>query len=253
MKVRRASRHSLTYTNHQTAYLTDEELEEDVHSFAALYLPNVDPKKVLRGAQVAKDIRLYDEISRTSNPTLEAELPVILSPEEKRFLKRERDVVFSERGMRKVIITVSLAALLQGFVQSSFNGAALYRDQWGLSHDDSDSWRLGAANASPWFAAALIGCPLSLPINYWFGRRGGMIIAAILTAAAAIGAIFCRNWEELFGVRIIMGLGSYTLGLHCKPRRLTFVFSLQAWASKPSVLRFSPPRQLLDSGVVLPF
>lgn len=161
---------------------------------------------MLRGAHVAKDIRLYDEISRTSNPTLEAELPVILSPEEKRFLKRERDVLFSERGMRRVIITVSLAALLQGFVQSSFNGAALYRDQWGLEGDD-DHWKLGAANASPWFFAALVGCPLSLPINYWFGRRGGMIIASILTGVSAIGCVFAHNWVELFGVRIIMGIG----------------------------------------------
>lgn len=108
--------------------------------------------------------------------------------------------------MRRVIITVSLAALLQGFVQSSFNGAALYRDQWGLEGND-EHWRLGAANASPWFAAALLGCPLALPINYWFGRRGGLITAAILTGVSAIGCIFCENWVQLLGVRIIMGLG----------------------------------------------
>lgn len=136
--------------------------------------------------------------------------PVILSPSEKRYLRRERDVVFSERGMRKVIFTVSLAALLQGFVQSSFNGASFYRHLWSLEGENHEvTWRLGGANASPWFAAALVGCPLSLPINYWFGRRGSLLVASTLIFASSVGAVLASTWVELCCIRVVNGLGEY--------------------------------------------
>ena len=70
-----------------------------------------------------------------------------------------------------------------------------------------DDWRLGAANASPWFFAALVGCPLSLPINYWYGRRGGIGVAAFLIFCSSVGAIFATTWTQLFGVRVLNGLG----------------------------------------------
>ena len=190
------------------AYFTDAELELDVQNFTRTYLPSVPYAKVLRAARVAKDIRLYDEVARSSDPSLGMGLPVELTDEERECLMRERDRVFSERGMRKVILTVSLAALLQGFVQSSFNGASFYRNHWGLDGDDSDvTWRLGGTNAAAWFAAALLGCPLSLPINYYFGRRGGLIAAALLIFVSSVAAVFAHSWGVLLGIRIINGLG----------------------------------------------
>ncbi|KAL6852738.1 hypothetical protein ACO1O0_007286 [Amphichorda felina] len=98
------------------AHLTDDELNADVQNFTETYLPSIDYEKVLRAAKVAKDIRPYDEVARYSDPDLAHQIPVFLSPEEKYYLRRERDAVLSERGMHKVIFTVSLAALLQGFV-----------------------------------------------------------------------------------------------------------------------------------------
>ncbi|GJN71510.1 sugar transporter [Purpureocillium lilacinum] len=178
------------------AYMTDKELEEDVKEFAQKKLPVVPYEQILRAARVAKDIRMYDEIARRPGFDSRHHLPVTLTEDEKTALRRERDVTFSERGMWTVIATVSLAALLQGFVQSSWNGAALYDNQWGLTtteadqRSESDDWRLGAANASPWFVAALIGCPLSLPINY-----------------CSVGAVFAKTWIDLMCVRIINGLG----------------------------------------------
>ena len=65
-----------------------------------------------------------------------------------------------------------------GHVQSSFNGASLYPEQLGLPPDSDPApgpkYLLGAANASPFLFAALLGCPLSLVVNHWLGRRGGM-------------------------------------------------------------------------------
>ncbi|KAF7544041.1 hypothetical protein G7Z17_g10261 [Cylindrodendrum hubeiense] len=202
------------------AHLTDDELKADVQHFHETYLRSVDYEEILRGARVAKDIRTYDQVARDDNPNARLDLPVQLTPDEKRAIRRERDVPFSEKGMRIVILTVSLAAFLQGFVQSSFNGASLFKDEWGLNGDveennptgtrhsiSGDDWRLGAANGSPWFFAALVGCPLSLPINYWFGRRGGMAFAAVLIFSSSLGAVFARNWLQLFCVRIVNGIG----------------------------------------------
>ena len=107
-------------------------------------------------------------------------------------------------------------------MQSSLNGASLYTTELHLpaaqkpgspdggaattGPSDSD-WKLGAANASPFFFAALVGCPLSLPVNHLIGRRGAMFVAAVLIFASSLGAAWCRDWKSLFGVRVINGLG----------------------------------------------
>ena len=131
-------------------------------------------------------------------------------------MKAEKNKLFSQTGMFIVILTVSLAAFLQGFVQSSINGASLYR---GLFIDRYESkqlagtenrdfeWQLGAANAAPWFSAALLGCWISLPLNDRVGRRGSIAVAAILIFISSIGSAFCRRWYQLFAVRIINGIG----------------------------------------------
>ncbi|OTA06064.1 hypothetical protein A9Z42_0067840 [Trichoderma parareesei] len=212
-RCRRANGNGNVVIENALAHLTDEELERDVQSFVETHLPSVRYENLLRAARVAKDIRVYDEVARQKGYNFEPTLPVQLTKEEKYALRRERDVPFSEKGMRIVILTVSIAALLQGFVQSSFNGASLYREEWGLRRDlgpddtSADNWKLGAANAAPFFFAALIGCPLALPINYWFGRRGGICVAALLIFASSLGAAYARTWYHLLGIRAINGVG----------------------------------------------
>ncbi|PHH82303.1 hypothetical protein CDD82_6411 [Ophiocordyceps australis] len=198
--------------------MTDQELQDDVRLFVDNHLPIVEYQDLLRAARVAKDVRLYDEVARHEELETRHSLPVTLTRIEKTALRREQDVAFSEKGMLVVIATVSVAALLQGMVQSSFNSASLYAALWGLDNtrhtetSNNDDWRLGAANASPWFFAALLGCPLSLPINYWYGRRGAITFAAFLILVSSIGAIFVKSWTQLFCVRIINGLGSCISG-----------------------------------------
>ncbi|KAG5920758.1 hypothetical protein E4U42_006080 [Claviceps africana] len=196
------------------ACLTDAELEIDVRRFVTDVLPSVDYHKLLRAARVGRDIRLYDEAARQSAAYNQRNrLPVTLTDEEKTALRKEKDNTFSERGMLVVIATVSLAAFLQGFVQSSFNGASMYKSEFGLTGQSVpntvtlDDWKLGAANASPWIFGALIGCPLSLPINYWFGRKGGISVAAFMILCSSVAAIFATSWTALFGIRIVNGLG----------------------------------------------
>lgn len=206
------------------AHLNDEQLQEDVTFFQQTCLPMVDRTSLLRAARVAQNIRSYDEVARSENPEAGSNLPVQLSAEEKFALKAEKDVLFSERSMFIVILTVSLAAFLQGFVQSSINGASLYSVEFGLPDVVStrmqspnvtsiakqphlDDWKLGAANSSPFFFAALLGCWLSLPINDWIGRRGAMAVAACLIFASSLGAVWCTTWYALFLVRVLNGIG----------------------------------------------
>ncbi|KXH67587.1 hypothetical protein CSAL01_03626 [Colletotrichum salicis] len=203
------------------SHYTDEQLEADVTSFAERHL-NVDKGRLIRAARVAKDIKLYDEVARNPSDAAGKELPVQLTPEEKRALVRERDVPFSEKGMWTIIITVSLAAFLQGHVQASFNGSSLYDTEFGLNttakKDDNsvtgshaelgiDDWKLGAANASPFLFAAVLGCPLALPVNHYLGRKGGMVVAAFLILVSSIASAFATNWVHLFGIRLVNGIG----------------------------------------------
>lgn len=94
--------------------------------FTETFLRSVEYEEILRGALVAKDIRTYDQVARDDNPNAGLDLPVQLTPDEKWAIRRERDVPFSEKGMRIVILTVSLAAFLQGEC-SSFSNQGRFR------------------------------------------------------------------------------------------------------------------------------
>lgn len=77
------------------SHFTDEELRQDVHRFVPLLGPEVSEKKLLRAAQLAKDIRLYDEVARGTVPDeVKNSLPVQLEEDEARELRRERDSPF---------------------------------------------------------------------------------------------------------------------------------------------------------------
>ncbi|KAI1458215.1 hypothetical protein F4805DRAFT_151026 [Annulohypoxylon moriforme] len=204
-------------------HLNDEELVQDVMLFREECLQTVDLDDLIRAARVAQNAHSYDEVARSmspdskTNPNEDGYHPVVqLTEEEKAALKAEKESLFSQKDMFIVILTVSLAAFLQGFVQSSINGASLYPDELGLPGvslnstqpgTDLDYYKLGAANASPFFFAALVGCWLSLPINDLVGRRGAMAVAAFLIFASSLGAAWCLQWKSLFAVRVVNGIG----------------------------------------------
>ncbi|KAI0909497.1 sugar transporter-domain-containing protein [Ustulina deusta] len=185
-----------------STHLTDEELERDAREFQREFLPRVEVERLLRAVQVAKYIRIYDAVARSEDAHAAKDLSVQLTGEEKIALKKEKDSLPSEPTMLIVVLTVSLAAFLQGFVQSSINGASLYAREFGLDTVKPveemggstpkppilNDWKLGAVNASPFLFAALVGCWLALPINERVGR----------------------NWQQLFGVRVLNGIGQFS-------------------------------------------
>lgn len=77
----------------------------------------------------------------------------------------------------------------------------------GADAPTTEDWKLGAANASPFLAAALLGCPLSLPVNHYLGRKGGVALAAFLIMVTSLASAWARTWQELFGIRLINGIG----------------------------------------------
>lgn len=168
---------------------------------------------MLRAARVAKDIRTYDQVARGSAE--QANLPVQLFEEEMRGLVSEHDELRGQfHQIFPVILTVGCAAFLQGHVQASINCASLYV-RW-LECQSSDctppndslwKWKLGAANSSPFFAAAIIGAPSALLLNFWVGRRGAITVAAMLILASSLGSAWVNSWWQLLCVRIVNGVG----------------------------------------------
>ena len=51
------------------------------------------------------------------------------------------------------------------------------------------------------------GCWLADPLNNWFGRRGTIFISALILIATPIASGFTHNWQALFIVRLVLGIG----------------------------------------------
>lgn len=109
----------------------------------------------------------------------------------------------------------AIGAATQGWDQTGSNGANLsFPVEFGISKtlDDGpdgerDSWLVGLINSAPYASAAVAGVWMSDPLNHWFGRRGEILITAIILTATPIASGFTQSWQQLFAVRIILGLG----------------------------------------------
>ncbi|KAF5560546.1 myo-inositol transport ITR1 [Fusarium napiforme] len=206
------------------ANMTERELHADVRKFyddTSQTLTGLRPYPTEREVQdAAATWQQKDNIenaireamgkgSSGSNDTINTVIP--LNNVEKRALINEIDHSFSENGMWMVIFTVSLSAFLQGFVQSSQNGANLFADQWLEESGNPVNSQFAYANAAVYFSAAVIGCPLAAPMSSLFGRRGVIIAASFLIFAASVGsACITLNknaWLVLGSIRLIGGVG----------------------------------------------
>ncbi|VUC26145.1 unnamed protein product [Clonostachys rosea] len=188
-----------------------------------------DPLRGVSNADIRDDMQQLFPISQSSqinqeewdNAIILAKLGSRPPPlgrftqEELDSLKAEREQVFFQSGILPVILTVALAAFLQGHVQSSINAGSLFESLLEVHSSDNDTqigtrrkdWEIGGMNASPYLTAAIVGAPISLPTNYYIGRRGALIVSAMLIIASSVASAFCHNWAQLLGVRIIGGVG----------------------------------------------
>ena len=202
------------------------ELQRDARDFAinTLELSEEQANNFVRAALVAKDSRVYDLVARGDPEYANRSLHVTLSSDELAALRNEKDRLFSERGIIIVSICVAIAAFLQGHVQSSINGGTPYEYDLGFrnvqtcstSVTDSARWALGATNAMPFLASAVLGCWISNPVNDRLGRRGAMMAAAVLVLISSLVSGLCLlipieyrsgRWKVLIAVRVVNGLG----------------------------------------------
>ncbi|KAK9414177.1 hypothetical protein SUNI508_02276 [Seiridium unicorne] len=196
--------------------LRDEDLPGDAEAFYDKHLKMVEYDRLLRAARVAKNPATYEDISRGYTQHIPG--LVELSGEEKDALVKQRDSAFPEPGM------------FIGQVQSSINNASLFAENLSIDitvtnteispmseqqHDPNGAeWILGAMNATPFFAAALIGCWMALPLSDRFGRKGSMQGAAILvliTSALMAGvprmSTSVLKWAIVISLRLFNGIG----------------------------------------------
>ncbi|KAF4334827.1 sugar transporter [Fusarium beomiforme] len=197
------------------ANMTESELRtavRDFHQATSQTLTGLRPYPTEREVQdAAAAWHQKDNIEhaiRKGNPIT----AIPLNDAEKHALINEIDHSFSERGMWMVILTVSLSAFLQGFVQSSQNGANLFADQWLKdSGEHPVNSQFAYANAAVYFSAAVVGCPLAAPMSSLFGRRGVIIAASFLIFAASVGSACIElnedAWLPLGSIRLIGGVG----------------------------------------------
>lgn len=158
---------------------------------------------VRKGALVAQDPTGYEDIVGDE----------ALTDEEIEALRNE---VLHKWRITKVllltIITCSIGAAVQGWDQTGSNGANLdFPNAFGIGSDSTaDKLLVGVVNAAPYIGTALIGCWLSDPINFHFGRRGTIFFAANFCLWPVLASGFCHTWQELFACRILMGIGMGT-------------------------------------------
>ncbi|EKJ75378.1 hypothetical protein NXS19_013196 [Fusarium pseudograminearum] len=194
--------------------VSDDDLKNGIVALCT-ELPSLDHVEVERAAEVARHAKHYYFLSKeatNNNP-----LVINLTPDEKSNLVSERERLFSQRGMLSIISTVSLAAFLQGHVQSSINAMSLFVETVGINIESQDEtqgngadnmaqWKLGAMNAIPFLTAAFPGTVLSLPVNYCLGRRGALGLSALLIIASSIGSGFAHTWQQVLGARVVGGI-----------------------------------------------
>ncbi|KAM7220866.1 hexose transporter protein [Rhypophila decipiens] len=113
------------------------------------------------------------------------------------------------KALYMTIITCSIGAAVQGWDQTGSNGANLsFPKALGIgSESQRDIYLVGLVNAAPYIGSAFIGCWLSDPVNYYFGRRGAIFFSAHFCLWPVIGSAFSRTWEQLLVNRLLMGIG----------------------------------------------
>ncbi|PON20909.1 hypothetical protein TGAM01_v210194 [Trichoderma gamsii] len=160
-----------------------------------------DYRSIIRkGALVAQDPTGYEDITGSE----------ALSPQEIEALRNE--VLHKWRipwTLFLTVVTCSIGAAVQGWDQTGSNGANLaFPRAYGIDSDSiHDKLIVGLVNAAPYIGTSLVGCWLSDPLNYHFGRRGAIFASANFCLWPVLGSAFCNTWPRLLICRLLMGVG----------------------------------------------
>lgn len=140
----------------------------------------------------AQDKNMMDKLNLLKKGALIAQDPAsfesidMLEPDEREALRFEAAHKWRHPlALYFTIIVCSIGAAVQGWNQTGSNGANLsFPREFGIGNGESesdtpnrirDSWLVGLVNAGPYIGSAFIGCWLSDPCNFYFGRRGTIV------------------------------------------------------------------------------
>ncbi|KAJ5467644.1 Major facilitator superfamily domaingeneral substrate transporter [Penicillium sp. IBT 31633x] len=237
------------------ADLTKNQVLRDVEEFAQEYNVTDILPELKKGALVARDPEEFETVPDIT----EAEIAAL------------RDEVLHKwrqpKALYFTIVLCSIGAAVQGWDQTGSNGANLsFPDAFGISEDpaksphaDRNLWLVGVVNAAPYIASAVLGCWLSDPCNRYLGRRGTIFISAIFCVLTPIGSAVAQTWEQLFVVRLLLGIGmglkASTIPIFCAENtpaliRGGLVMSWQLWTAFGIFLGFSANLAVKDTGSI---
>lgn len=137
------------------------------------------------------------------------EIPGI-TPDEVIALQGETEHKWAQPKMLYFVIAAcSIAAIEQGWAQTSMNGANLYIPKvFGIdSGSPRDAFILGLINSGIYISTAILGAWISSPINDQAGRRGAVFVGSLLCLISNIASALSRNWPMLVFFRFVLGLG----------------------------------------------
>ncbi|KAG8629321.1 hypothetical protein KVT40_003186 [Elsinoe batatas] len=238
------------------AGLTREQLFDDVTKFAHDKGVTEHTELIQRGALIAQDPSLYETLD-------------VLSEEEKDALRFEQAHRWKHPIQLYItIIVCSIGAAVQGWDQTGSNGANLsFPTEFGIGQGETDgapnqirdSWLVGVVNAGPYIGSAFLGCWLSDPCNFYFGRRGTIFTSAIFCVLTPIGGAISQTWEQLFITRLLMGIGMGLKGstvpifaAENSPARIrgALVMSWQMWTAFGIFLGFCANLAVVNTGTI---
>ncbi|KAF3033508.1 hypothetical protein E8E12_004804 [Didymella heteroderae] len=176
----------------------------DVEDFAREHDLEDIVEHLKKGALVAQSPNDFDNIE-------------MLVEEDRQHLRFEKEHKWKHPLQLYItIIVCSIGAAVQGWDQTGSNGANLsFPVEFGIGEGDTEGspnrWThnllVGLVNAGPYIGSAFIGCWVSDPCNYYFGRRGTIFISAVFCVLTPIGGALTQTWEQLLITRILMGIG----------------------------------------------
>ncbi|KAF5615373.1 sugar transporter [Fusarium sp. NRRL 25303] len=174
-----------------------EELDEVISAFAAEKGLDEFAPLLRKGAILAADPLAFETMQD-------------LDDHDRKALRNEKLKRWSHpRALYNTVIVCSVAAAVQGWDQTGSNGANLsFPQAFGIASPVGiDPWIVGLVNAAPYYAASMIGCWFSDPLNFYFGRRVTIFISAIFCLFPVIGSALSQNWVQLLVARVLMGVG----------------------------------------------
>ncbi|KAF8193766.1 hypothetical protein BJ912DRAFT_1031101 [Pholiota molesta] len=176
-------------------------------------------------------------------------------------IRRETTHRWSQsRDLYLTVIICSVAAAVQGWDQTGSNGANLLTAPAGSAKANLDDWIVGVINSGPYIGSCLLGCWLTDPLNYYFGRRGTLFICGIFCTFSVLGAAVSQTWPQLFVCRLLLGIGmgpkattSPVFAAENVPANIRggLVMSWQMWTAFGILLGFSANLVLEGTGSIV--